>query len=352
MKITNVEMHVVRRDGIAPFRWRDGLPPHDGPIWDGWLQVSTDDGPEGWSPVGYQGRAAQAYLDQLGRLALGADPLRKELLWHRAWEHDRLEQFPLYVFSALDVACWDITAKVAGLPLFEVLGGYRSKVPAYASTATFASVQEYLDVADQCLEAGFRAIKLHAWGDWRRDAGLAQELRAHVGDGVELMFDASGGFRYHEALALGRALEEAAYLWYEEPMIEFAIEPHRRLAADLDIPVLGAEVIDGAHYAATEWLHTGACDLIRTGYHLYGGVTGAMRIAHIADGFGTTAEVHSGGILNLQLCAAIPNCTYYESFVLHNPVVLDPLVGPDGTATVSDEPGIGFEPQLTELGLL
>ena len=64
-----------------------------------------------------------------------------------------------------------------------MLGGYRSKVPAYASTATFASVPEYLDVADQCLEAGFGAIKLHAWGDWRRDVRLAQELRAHVGDG-------------------------------------------------------------------------------------------------------------------------------------------------------------------------
>ncbi len=352
VRITDVRVHVLERDDIPLFRWRDGLPRHDGTRCDAWVQVCTDDGPDGWSPVEHWGRVTEAHLDQLRQLALGADPLRKELLWRRAWEHDRMVQFPLYVFGALDVACWDITAKVAGLPLFEVLGGYRASVPAYASTVTFSSVAEFLEVADQCLEAGFGAIKLHAWGDWRRDAHLAQELRAHVGDGVDLMYDGSGGFRYHEALPLGRALEEAGYLWYEEPMMEFAVEPHRRLAADLDIPILGAEVVDGAHYTAAEWLQSGACDLIRTSHHLCGGVTGAMRIAHIADGFATTAEVHGGGLLSLQLCAAIPNCTYYESLVAQNPVLVDPLVGPDGTATVPDTPGIGFEPQLAKTGLI
>ncbi len=352
MKISEVEIKVVCYDNITPFRWRDGLPVHEGTRWDAWLRVRTNEGPDGWSPIPWQGRVAEAHIEQLRRLALGVDPLHKELLWQRVWEHDRLEQFPLYMFGALDVACWDITAKVAGLPLFELLGGYRESVPAYASTVTFDSVQQYLDVADQCLDAGFKAIKLHAWGDWHRDALLAQELRNHVGNEVELMFDASGGYRYHEALSLGRALEEASYLWYEEPMNEFAIKPYRRLTADLDIPILGAEVIDGAHYAATEWLQSGACDLIRTGHHLRGGITGAIRIAHIAEGFGTTAEVHAGGILNLQLCAAIPNCTYYESFVLADPVVFDPLVGANGAATVSKTPGIGFEPELEDLGLL
>ena len=59
---------------------------------------------------------------------------------------------------------------------------------------TFSTVEEYLDVADQCLELGYTAIKLHAWGDARADAELCQRLRAHVGADVDLMYDGSAGF--------------------------------------------------------------------------------------------------------------------------------------------------------------
>ena len=87
--------------------------------------------------------------------------------------------------------------------------------------------EEYLDVADQCLELGYRAIKLHAWGDARRDADLAQALRAHVGDETDLMYDGSAGFDLADAVYLGRALAEAGYRWYEEPVREFSITSYK-----------------------------------------------------------------------------------------------------------------------------
>ena len=73
-------------------------------------------------------------------------------------------------------------------------GRTASRSPPTRRRSTFATVEEYLDVADQCLELGFSAIKLHAWGDARADADLCQRLRAHVGPDVDLMYDGSAGF--------------------------------------------------------------------------------------------------------------------------------------------------------------
>src|SRR5262245_29505459 len=179
-----------------------------------------------------RGRIIADLVDRRFReMLVGRDPLLKEDLWERVWEIDRIEELPIYALGLADVALWDITAQVAGLPLYRVIGGYRDRIPAYASTVTFETTEEFLDVADQCRAAGFRAIKLHAWGDARRDARLCQDLRKHVGDEIDLMYDGSAGFDLLDAIYLGRALSEAGYLWYEEPMREFSIEAYKRLAA-------------------------------------------------------------------------------------------------------------------------
>jgi L-alanine-DL-glutamate epimerase-like enolase superfamily enzyme len=354
MKIVDVEIYVVPSDEGPPTRWREGLPVHlASRDEEAWFRVVTDEGIDGVCHVPGSGDIA-ALIAQKGlrELMIGEDPLAKERLWHRVWELDRLQELPIYVLGIMDIALWDLTAKLAGLPLHAVLGGYRDAIPAYASTATFGSVEEYLDVADQCLDLGFRAIKLHAWGDARRDARLCEKLREHVGPDIGLMYDGSAGFDPYDALYLGRALEKVDYLWYEEPMREFQIDAYCRLSDALDIPVLGAETSDGAHYTAAEWLVRGACDMVRTGVDFHGGVTGAMRVAHLADAFGRTAEVHGDGLPNLHLCCAVRNCTMYESMVLTNPVVRAPEVGADGSARVPDAPGIGYEFDFDDIARL
>ena len=80
---------------------------------------------------------------------------RREWLWHRLWELDRTEEFPIWLFGVVDVALWDLEGRVLGVPVHRLLGTYRDAIPAYASTTTFATVEEYLDVADQCLELGY-----------------------------------------------------------------------------------------------------------------------------------------------------------------------------------------------------
>ncbi|MFI5709224.1 enolase C-terminal domain-like protein [Kribbella sp. NPDC051620] len=351
MKITHVETHRVRIPAASPpFRWRAGLggsaPDATGAV----LRIGTDDGAEGVALFARPGAAAQLedLVDRVFRDELiGQDPYQREWLWHRIWELDRIEELPLPTLGLIDVALWDLAGRVAGQPVWQLLGGHRRSIPAYASTSTFGTTEEFLDVATQCLEAGYAAIKLHAWGDARRDAQLCAALREHVGDDVPLMYDGSAGFDLPDAIRLGRALTDLDYLWYEEPMREFSVTAYGQLARTVGVPLLVAETSDGAHMNAADFITAGAATFgVRASTTLRGGITGAMRTAHLADAYRLRAEVHGSDIPNQHLCMAISNTTYYESLVTSTDVRREACVDADGLVHAPLAPGIALPPHL------
>ena len=351
MKITHVEVHRVRVPAAdPPFRWRHGLggspPAGDGAV----LRIGTDEGAEGVALFARPGAAPQLeeLVDRVFREELlGQDPFQREWLWHRVWELDRIEELPLPTLGLVDVALWDLAGRVQGLPTWQVLGGFRTEIPAYASTSTFATTEEFLEVADQCLELGYQGIKLHAWGDARRDAALCVALRDHVGPDMPLMYDGSAGFDLPDAVHLGRALAEAGYLWYEEPMSEFSISAYRQLASAVDIPLLVAETSDGVHMNSGDFIKAGAATFgVRASTTLRGGITGAMRTAHLADAYRLRAEVHGSDIPNQHLCMAISNTTYYESLVTSRTVVRERYVDAAGLVHAPRDPGIALPAHL------
>lgn len=344
MKLVSVDVQLVDHPAASPaFNWRRGLPGSEPASTTGWLVLTTDEGHKGYAYCRRGNILADVVDRRIREELVGADPLRREWLWHRMWELDRIEEFPLYIQGVIDDALWDLAGKIAGLPVHELIGSFRSAIPAYASTVTFDSIAEYLDVADQCLELGYPAIKLHAWGDVRQDAKLCAALREHVGDDVPLMYDGSAGFDLADAIYLGKVLSEAGYAWYEEPMREFSVSAYRMLAERVDVPLLVAETSDGAHMNTADFIASGCATAVRTGTTFKGGLTGALRIAHLADSYLMRAEVHGGGLPNTNLCMAIPNTTYYESLVASNPVVRAPEVDAAGLVHAPTGPGMGYE---------
>lgn len=342
MKITAVEVELRDVAAAPAFRWRDGLPGSEPATVQGFLRIDTDEGISGYA----QSRRGVILADLVERRIrdelLGADPLAREYLWHRMWELDRIEEFPIYALGLVDVALWDLAGKAAGQPVYRLLGSFRDTIPAYASTATFGTVEEFLDVADQCLELGYPAIKLHGWGDAHRDAALCLALREHVGHDLPLMYDGSAAFDLTDAVYLGRALTDADYLWYEEPMREFSITAYRRLAERVDVPLLVGETSDGAHLNTADFIASGAASSVRASAQFRGGITGAMRIAHLADSFRLRAEVHGSDLPEQHLCMAISNTTYFESLVTTNPVQRHPCVDRHGNLAAPAAPGIGW----------
>lgn len=350
MKITAVHAYITEEVFEKPFLWRNGLSGSNHKREHIWLHLETDAGVDGLARFWKSGYVA---LDVIRRLLqeqlVGKNPLQKECIWKEMWEADRSEAFPLYVMSLVDVALWDITGKVANLPVYALLGGYRESIPAYASTVTFATLEEYLDVADQCLEHGMKAIKLHAWGDAKKDAYLCLRLREHVGEDIALMYDASAAFTVQDALYLGRALSEADYLWYEEPVRETSIHAYRRLRRELDLPLLAGETSAGYHHNIADFIISDAADMVRTSVQYKGGFTGALRVAHLADSFQMTAQVHGHGIENLHLCMAIPNNDYYETMIRTNPIQVDPRIDNAGLIHAPQKAGVGYEMTLEQL---
>jgi L-alanine-DL-glutamate epimerase-like enolase superfamily enzyme len=349
MRITSVETFRVPLPGARPpFGWRHGLlgsaPDRESAV----LRIGTDAGATGVALATRPGMAAavEDIVDRVLREQLnGEDPLQREYLWHRMWELDRTEEFPLPILGLVDIALWDLAGRMIEWPTWQLLGGYRTRIPAYASTVTFSEVSEFLDVASQCLDLGYQAIKIHAFGDVRADAALAHQLRAHVGDQLPLMYDGSAGFDLPDAIYLGQALSDAGFLWYEEPMREFSVTAYRRLAAAIDIPLLVAETSDGAHMNSADFIAAGAATFgVRTSASTRAGITGSMRTAHLAESFHVRAEVLGDEVPSRHLSMAIPNTTFYESLITSTTVSKKPEIDNEGFLQAPSEPGIALPP--------
>jgi L-alanine-DL-glutamate epimerase-like enolase superfamily enzyme len=346
VRITHLESYSVPIPGVTPpFAWRRGLrggpPDGEGAV----LRIGTDEGVEGvaLAPRRGAGKILADIVDRVLRDELiGADPLQREWLWHRLWELDRTEELPLYILGLVDTALWDLAGRYANQPTWQLLGGFRRSIPAYASTVTFATIEEYLHVITQCLDLGYTAIKLHAWGDARDDARLCLAVRNHVGPDVPLMYDGSAAFDLPDAVYLGDALADAGFLWYEEPMREFNITAHKWLSERVRVPLCLAETSDGVHLNTADFIVSGAASYVRTSAELRGGITGAMRIAHLADAFRLRAEVHGMGVYSQHLCMAIPNTTYYESLVTSTRVTREPVVDEHGLVHAPEGVGLGL----------
>jgi L-alanine-DL-glutamate epimerase-like enolase superfamily enzyme len=344
MTIEAIEVELIAWPAVEPpFAWRRGLRGSHPARTNAILRITTEDGAVGEAFHEWSGVMLKDIVDRILRPELvGERADRREWIWHRLWELDRTEEFPIWLIGIVDVALWDLEGRALGVPVHRLLGTYRESIPAYASTTTFATVEEFLDVADQCLELGFPAIKLHAWGDARADADLCQRLRDHVGPDIPLMYDGSAAFDLPDAVYLGRALAEASYLWYEEPIREFSVTAYKWLAERCDVPLNIAETSDGSHMNTADFIASGCATYVRTSANHRGGITGAMRTAHLADAYRLRAEPHGPTEPAVHLCMAIPNCTYYESLVTSNPVVRESRVGADGLVRAPTEPGIAL----------
>ena len=317
--------------------------------------IRTDEGIEGygfgWGVKGGMRIAhtiAEVYRPEL----IGKDPLDRERLWHAAHRADRyggLASFNAY--GPLDVALWDIAAKAAGVPLYKYIGAYRDRIPAYASSPFMKEPAEYAELALKAKRKGYTAFKLHPPGDPQLDIDCCEAVREAVGPEMVLMSDPVGGNYDHEdAVRVGRALEKLDYLWLEEPFYDHDIHGLEQLSRTLDIAICAAEW-NSDFYSKINYLRTGAADIVRADVSWTGGVTGTLKSAHIAEGFGVNCEIHMTvlslmDVANLHVALAIKNCTYLElpypdgaTFGIKQSLDIDS----EGYVSSPEGPGLGVE---------
>jgi L-alanine-DL-glutamate epimerase-like enolase superfamily enzyme len=320
------------------------------------ITMRTDAGMEA-SSFGFAARGAEmsGYIAQaaLKDFFLGRDPLAREKHWCEFRMHDRwLNHVPIYSYGPFDICLWDIAGKMAGLPLYRLLGEYRDKVPVYGSSLVLSTVTEYVRQAVEIKDQRWHAYKVHPPGRVDLDLEIYRACREAVGPDFPLMADPVAAYNHEQALRVGRELERLKYHWFEEPLFDVDFGGLRRLAASLDIPVCGTEVLAGNNYSIAECLATGVVDMVRADVSWKGGVTAVMKTAHLAESFGAQCEIHTSvyhamDIVNLHCACAVSNCEFFEllypmshfDFGMKTPLHIDA----DGYAHPPRTAGIGVD---------
>lgn len=295
---------------------------------------------------------------------LGKNPFEREKIYNdlkRGLRHtDRT------AISGVDVALWDFAGKVYDAPIYQLLGGWRKSIPAYASTyhgdenGGLHAPESFADFAEQCYELGYRAFKIHGWGNApiEREVANVHEVGKRVGDRMDLMIDPACEYEtWADALKVGRACDEQRYFWLEDPYMDGGVSMfgHKKLRGKITTPVLQTEHIFGLEQHV-DFIVNGGTDFVRSGVYEDGGISGVMKVAHAAEGFGLDVELHGGGLAHRHCIAAIRNTNYYELGLLnpkikntkppiYPPEFVDELenIGPDGHVPVPQGPGLGVE---------
>ena len=316
------------------------------------VRVFTDNGIEG---LGYAPsishrlvKTLAAAAVELSEVLVGEDPLAVEQMQvnvrRAAWGW--VGGAITIAVCAIDIALWDIAGKSAGQPLHKLLGGFRDRIPAYASgfLRRDRNLEELQERAARLVAQGFRAVKMETAGE-RHPKDEVQRLRAvreAVGEDVDIMADANAGWTASQAISTGRLLEEYGLYWLEDPVQFQDIQASARVAEALDIPETAGEY----HYGVAPFrdiLKAGAADIVMPDLRRLGGITPWRKVAALGEAFNVPVVGHLVPEVYCQLLAAIPNGLTVEMMPWSLPLFKNPPPLVNGELVLSDSPGHGLE---------
>lgn len=331
------------------------------------IKVFSDTGVVGeYVPGRGRAKVIVAAVEALGRMLLGRPALERDR------NYQTMRRLTKHVgevgIGAIDIALWDLAGKHYGAPVYELLGGHRTRLPAYASTihgdrhaGGLSSPEAYADFAEECLELGYRAYKMHGWsaGDVAEETAMIEAVAKRVGGRMEIMYDSSCNLAtLADAIRIGKVCDDCGLYWYEDPYADggISIHGHQTLKKHVKTPILISEFVRNLE-TATDMMVAGATDFARADPDYDGGITASYKLAAAAEGLGMDLEVHSCGPAMRHLMAALRNSNFYEVNLIHPkcpnawslPIYeagysdqLD-CVDADGCVTVPDSPGLGME---------
>ncbi len=245
--------------------------------------------------------------------------------------------------DALQMALWDLAAKHAGLPLYKLLGGQRSKVRAYASGLDFHMTDhEFSEFFGRARELGYPAFKIKVGHpDLERDLNRLALLRKAVGDKAGVMIDANEAWTGKEALVkLGR-IEKAGFplVWVEDPILRDDFAGLRLLRQNAKWTMINSgEYLDAT--GKRKLMEADAVDIL----NVHGQIGDTMWIGRLAAEIGIPLSLGNTFLeVGVHLACALPEVEWLEySFLNYNHLVEQPVVIKDGWAHASDRPGHGF----------
>jgi L-alanine-DL-glutamate epimerase-like enolase superfamily enzyme len=323
------------------------------------VKITSDSGAVGWgetqAPLTPQTPAA-LITTLLGPSLLGKNALATSVLYdkmyHLMMARGHSAGFYADAIAGLDNAIWDLKARHYGVPLFELLGGpFRLRHPAYVSGLRQKTLDEKVSAAREYAKQGFCGVKIFT-GDAPREAEeQARTIHGALERDSFFAVDAVCKYDLARATQLGRCLDELRAAWFEAPLDSENLDGHAVLARSISTPVAVGETLRTPRQFEP-WLRNRALaiaqpDLMRTG------ITGAMRIATLAETLHVPTTLHTGVCTGIGMAATwqaaaalpgnLPQEHQHDLFETANRFLRTKLLEKDGVLHVPEQAGIGVE---------
>ncbi|MDT6942429.1 mandelate racemase/muconate lactonizing enzyme family protein [Brucella pseudogrignonensis] len=323
----------------------------------------TSGGVTGWGECWAEPVASQTIIEtKFAPVVLGADASTPKVIWDAMMNRLGRDRSGIthMAASAIDMAVWDLSARLDGVSLARKLGGaLNDRLPTYAS-GPFLKVKDdpYSDMIaeiESYLERGFKSLKLRLGKTVKQDLNAVASIRKRFGE-VPLMVDFNQGLSRLEARLAVKELADYGIRFVEEPLQADDIDGYRDLAQFSSIPIAGGESLAGIR-RFKDFISSGALQIVQPDVAHCGGVTEYQRIVSLGEAFGVDVIPHvwSSVIIHaasLQLASMTPARHGYDlDFPLFE---IDPTPnrlldifgavqpGNDGSIEVPDLPGIGL----------
>ncbi|WP_069813020.1 enolase C-terminal domain-like protein [Streptomyces sp. TP-A0874] len=255
--------------------------------------------------------------------------------------------------SALDIALWDLKARLLGLPLVALLGACRAGVPVYGSGGftTYDAERQDRQLREWVAGQGIPRAKIKIGESWGtapdRDLHRVARARRSVGDAAELYVDANGGYTRKQAIRLARHLDDHGVTWFEEPVSSDDLTGLAQISAATAPDVAAGEYGYTLSYFG-HMLQAGAVDCLQADATRCGGITVWLRAAALAEAAGVQISGHCAPHLHAHPAAAVPNLRHLEWFHDHvriENLLFDGVLDPGGGSVhpgTSGEAGHGL----------
>jgi mandelate racemase len=242
--------------------------------------------------------------------------------------------------AGIDMALWDALARMQGMSLARLLGGFELPLPAYGAVG-YDGARTAARVAEEWVARGFRGVKVKiGYPNVREDVEVVRAIRGAVGDDVAIMVDYNQVLSPADAVERLRALEEFGLTWVEEPTLAHDFAGHALIANKIETPIQCGEnwwgTLDLRHAIAAQ-----ASDFVMLEVMKIGGVTGWHRGAAIAEAHNLRVSSHLWPEISAQLLSTTPASHWLEYADWWNPVIAEPLQIEKGLAVPSTLPGTG-----------
>lgn len=362
MKITDLEVFILRGPESERPHWVSNfIVPTANEIL---IRLKTNDGVEGFGMATSYTNAEpvlDVFRSGIGEHIIGANPLAPERLYknlfsltsarlahEKGWGREAL----IRISSAVDLACWDIMGKTAGLPLYQLFGGYRDKIPCYVTCAYYRDGKDLAELRDEMeklKDQGHIGFKAKVGGmSLSEDMQRLEVIRDVIGGDKDLMIDVNRAWDLDTATEAVGLLEPLNPRWLEEP-VRWADDRRqlKLLSQRTQIPLSAGES-ELTSYGCRALLEEQAIQILQFDCTMFGGFTEGRKMAALCELNHVQVTPHHDCFIHAQLVASTPAGCFVEAFTdpERDPLQAELFENPpeisNGWLTLNDAPGLGL----------